>query len=93
MSDEGPTGEGGSHALSIGYYIGALILVLGVIVTLTGVFGPTRPSEAKLGFDINLWGGLVMVLFGLAALGIARLTASRAQRSTPPRTPPPGRRD
>lgn len=64
MSDEAPQG----HGLPIGYYIGTLILVLGVIVTLSGLLGPVSDSERRVGFDIGIWWGLVMVVFGAAFL-------------------------
>ncbi|GAB3431266.1 hypothetical protein [Flindersiella endophytica] len=64
----------GRHDLAIGYYIGGLILFLGLVLVLTGLLGPERPSERRFGFDINLWWGLVMAGFGVVALLLNYLT-------------------
>jgi drug/metabolite transporter (DMT)-like permease len=72
----------GRHDLAIGYYIGALILFLGVVLVFTGLLGPERPAERRLGFDINLWWGLAMTAFGAVALLLNYLTRRhRARRS------------
>jgi hypothetical protein len=63
-------------------------LPMGLMFTLVGAiiagFGLWTSSDAKmyeksLSYNINLWWGLVMFLFGLAMLGLAW----RASKSTP----------
>ena len=56
------------HWLAITTYVGALVLGLGLIVMVTGLLTSGGPSERKLGFDLSLWWGLVMTLFGAVLL-------------------------
>lgn len=56
--------EGGSHVIAIGNYIGALLAVFGVLIALYGLFGPPEQTEKSLGYNINLWWGLVMIACG-----------------------------
>lgn len=62
------TSEG--HALAIGYYIGALLLIFGVSLVSYGIFGPAQQTAKSLGININLWWGLFMSCCGLVALGV-----------------------
>ena len=60
---------GGGHALAIGFYIGAIILIIGVVLTLYGLLGPGAQETKALGININLWWGLFMVAFSCVVLG------------------------
>ena len=50
--------------------IGLLFVVLGVILTLLGIFtmNDTELYARSLGRNINLWTGLLMLVFGLPML-------------------------
>lgn len=71
-----------THGLAIGYYIGSLVLVLGVILVLTGAFGPTRAADQRLGFDLDLWWGLCMAVIGLVIVGVTYVARRRSSHST-----------
>jgi len=58
--------------------IGALFTVLGVLLTVYGVLEPAAvPRAFSKGGQINMWWGLVMVVFGVFMLLIARPSRSR----------------
>lgn len=48
--------------------IGGLFVAYGVIVTLIGVFDSPAEIDKAEGVRINLWAGLVMLVFGLLML-------------------------
>ena len=53
--------------------IGALFTVLGVLLTAYGALEPTAVKSAfTVGGQINMWWGLVMLVFGVLMLLIAR---------------------
>ena len=72
-----PEHSGTSHALAIGFYISALILVIGTILVLYGLLGPTTQTAKSLGININLWWGLVMVVIGCVILGMSLASPRR----------------
>jgi len=55
--------SGESHKMSIALTIGATIAALGLILLLYGLFGQADYSRSD-GININLWWGLVMLVFG-----------------------------
>lgn len=57
-------GSGQSHRMSIALTIGATIGLIGLIILLYGLFGHADYSRSN-GVNINLWWGLLMVVFGL----------------------------
>lgn len=63
--------SGGGHALAIGFYIAALVLIIGTTLVLYGLLGPSNQEYKALGININLWWGLFMVLFGCVVLGMS----------------------
>jgi heme/copper-type cytochrome/quinol oxidase subunit 2 len=63
--------SGGGHALAIGFYIAALVLIIGTALVLYGLLGPAAQEYKALGININLWWGLFMVLFGCVVLGMS----------------------
>ena len=65
-----PEHSGTNHSMAIGFYIAALILIYGVTMVLVGIVSPAAPSEGDLGFNVNLWWGLVMVVSGCVILGM-----------------------
>lgn len=52
--------------------IGALFTAFGAILSLYGVFGDPSQRAHSLGWNINLWWGLVLLIFGLAFLVAGR---------------------
>lgn len=57
--------------------IGALFTVLGVLLTAYGALEPTAAKSAfTRGGQINMWWGLVMLVFGVFMLLIARPSKS-----------------
>ena len=67
---EEATQAGGGHALAIGFYIAALVLIIGTALVLYGLLGPAAQQYKALGININLWWGLFMVAFGCVVLGM-----------------------
>lgn len=63
--------SGGGHALAIGFYVAALVLIIGTALTLYGLLGPANQEYKALGININLWWGLFMVIFGCVVLGMS----------------------
>lgn len=51
--------------------LGGMFTVFGLILTGVGLFGGAELSQKSLGINMNLWWGLVMLLFGLAMLLLA----------------------
>ena len=72
-----PEHSGTSHALAIGFYIAALVLVIGTILVLYGLLGPATQTYKSLGININLWWGLVMVVIGCVILGMSLASPRR----------------
>jgi hypothetical protein len=62
---------GGGHALAIGFYVAALVLIIGTALVLYGLLGPATQEHKALGININLWWGLFMVFFGCVVLGMS----------------------
>ena len=62
---------GGGHALAIGFYVAALVLIIGTALVLYGLLGPAAQEHKALGININLWWGLFMVFFGCVVLGMS----------------------
>jgi hypothetical protein len=69
--------SGGGHALAIGFYVGALVLIIGTALVLYGLLGPAGQEHKCLGININLWWGLFMVLFGCVVLGMSYASPRR----------------
>jgi membrane protein implicated in regulation of membrane protease activity len=65
-------------------------ILMGMLFTLTGTiltaFGlSTRDNaavyEASLGIDVNLWWGLVLLVFGVVVIALGRRGQSRIERN------------
>lgn len=63
--------SGGGHALAIGFYVAALVLIIGTALVLYGLLGSSDQEYKSLGININLWWGLFMVFFGCVVLGMS----------------------
>ena len=72
------SGEG--HGLSIAPVIGLTMGAIGVILLLQGLFGTTADYKLSGGININIWWGLVLIVFGLIMWG-GNFLAARARRA------------
>ena len=73
-----PEHSGTNHSMAIGFYIAALILIYGVTMVLTGMFSSAGSEpQGDLGFNVNLWWGLVMVVAGCVILGLTLASPRR----------------
>jgi len=59
--------------------MGLMFAVLGAIIALFGLFSDPAIYERSLGFNVNLWWGLCLVVFGGAMLLLARRAQSRSK--------------
>ena len=57
--------------------IGLLFGALGVLLTVFGLFSDPAIYQVSLGINVNLWWGVVLMLFGGFMLGTAWLSARR----------------
>jgi hypothetical protein len=78
-----PEHSGTNHSMAIGFYIAAIILIYGVTMVLAGILSPGQVN-ANIGFNVNLWWGVVMVVTGCVILGLTfaspRRRAAQRQR-------------
>jgi hypothetical protein len=52
--------------------IGLMFTIIGVLLTGFGLASDRRIYERSLGINVNLWWGVVLLLFGLAMLWLVR---------------------
>ena len=71
--------------LDIRIPIGSLFVILGALLAGYGLLGNPAIYQRSLGFDINLWWGGALLVFGLAMLALAWRAAGSES--------PPGGRD
>src|SRR5215207_1451049 len=83
-----PAHSSTSHSLAIGFYIAALVLIFGVTLVLDGLLSPAQQAEGHIGFNVNLWWGLVMVVSGCVILGLT-LASPRRQGGRKPQLEQP----
>jgi hypothetical protein len=57
--------------------IGMMFGLAGAILAAYGIFSDPAIYRASLGINVNLWWGLVMMVFGAVMLGTAWLSARR----------------
>jgi hypothetical protein len=72
-----PEHSGTSHSVAIGFYISAIVLIFGVTLVLDGLLAPAQGVEGNIGFNVNLWWGLVMVVSGCVILGLTLASPRR----------------
>jgi hypothetical protein len=72
-----PEHSGTNHSIAIGFYISALLLIYGVTIVLAGLLSTGSQTEGNLGFNVNLWWGLVMVVSGCVILGLTLASPRR----------------
>jgi uncharacterized membrane protein YhaH (DUF805 family) len=59
--------------------IGLMFSIIGVLLTVFGLISDDSIYARSLGINVNLWWGLVLLVFGLAMLGLM----ARARRARP----------
>ena len=57
--------------------IGLMFTIIGVLLTVFGLISDDAIYARSLGINVNLWWGLVLLLFGMVMLGLM----ARARRS------------
>jgi len=67
--------------LDVRWPIGGMFSILGIMLTLYGALSSPAIYERSLGINVNLWWGLVLLVFGLAMLWFAY----RAYRESKPK--------
>lgn len=70
--------------LDIRLPMGVMFTLVGAILTIYGVISDPAIYERSLGHNVNLWWGMVLLVFGLAFMYYG-LRATKALRSAPPR--------
>ena len=66
--------------LDVRFPIGGMFTMFGVILTFYGIVSDPAIYAKSLGINVNLWWGLVLLVFGLVMLWLA----FRAERAKPP---------
>lgn len=71
--------------LDIRLPMGLMFTILGLLLTLFGLFADRAIYQRSLGININLWWGLVMLAFGVIMLVLGRrgTSAMRSAESSP----------
>ena len=50
--------------------IGLMFTIIGILLTLFGMISDEAIYERSLGINVNLWWGVVLVVFGVVMLGL-----------------------
>ena len=71
-------------AFDIRVVIAALVAIYGVVLTILGIIADPKEVDKAAGININLWGGIAMLVFAALFVLWARLrpTSYRSRRST-----------
>ena len=65
--------------LDIRLPIGLMFSLIGVLLTVFGLFGDKSIYQRSLAINVNLWWGIIMLIFGLAML-LLGLRGTRAKQ-------------
>jgi multisubunit Na+/H+ antiporter MnhG subunit len=65
--------------LDIRLPIGLMFSLIGVLLTVFGLFGDQTIYQRSLAINVNLWWGIIMLIFGLAML-LLGLRGTRAKQ-------------
>ena len=68
--------------LDIRYPIGGMFSIFGIVLFVYGLVSSPAIYERSLGINVNLWWGIVLLVFGLVMLALAH-GARRSQSTTP----------
>ena len=66
--------------LDIRLPIGLMFSLIGVLLTVFGLFGDKTIYQRSLAINVNLWWGIIMLIFGLAML-LLGLRGTRAKQA------------
>ncbi len=66
--------------LDIRLPIGLMFLILGLILSSYGLIGDPSVYQRSLGININLWWGLVMLIFGLVMFLLGKRASRKPER-------------
>ena len=61
--------------------IGLMFTIIGALLTVFGMVSNTEIYSRSLGINVNLWWGLVLLLFGGVMLGLALRARRRTQET------------
>jgi len=64
--------------LDIRWPIGGLFTITGALLVIYGLVSDPAIYQKSLGINVNLWWGVVLLIFGLAMLVLAYQSRSRA---------------
>jgi len=64
--------------LDVRFPIGGMFTIFGVILAVYGLASDRAIYARSLGINVNLWWGLVLLVFGLVMLGVAYRAHRRA---------------
>lgn len=68
--------------------IGMMFTIFGFMLVIFGLVSDEAIYARSLGFNVNLWWGLVLLAFGIGMLGLAARTGKQRDRPpVPPATP------
>ncbi|GAB2662744.1 hypothetical protein [Kribbella swartbergensis] len=73
MADQTSAPKKKAGAFDIRVVIAALIAIYGVLLTILGIIADPQEVEKAAGININLWGGLAMLVFAAVFVAWARL--------------------
>ncbi|HET7322125.1 MAG TPA: DUF6131 family protein [Longimicrobiaceae bacterium] len=65
--------------LDIRLPIGGLFTLLGVLLTVWGIVEPASTYQKALGYDVNLFWGVVLLVFGVLMLFFGRRGTAKAR--------------
>lgn len=57
--------------------LGLMFAIFGVMLTVYGIVSDRAIYARSLGIDVNLWWGIVLLIFGIAMLALARASARK----------------
>lgn len=69
--------------------IGLMFTIIGAVLVIYGLISDAAIYQRSLGININLWWGLVQLVFGAVMLWLGWRAQSRAGESAPPPAAPP----
>jgi hypothetical protein len=93
MADQTVSPKKKAGAFDIRVVIAALIAIYGLVLTILGIIADPKEVDKADGININLWGGIAMLVFAAVFVLWARLrpivvpvedAAARAAREEPP---------
>ncbi|HWF73851.1 MAG TPA: hypothetical protein VG186_10935 [Solirubrobacteraceae bacterium] len=71
--EEEMTAARAANRFDIRRIIGALFVLYGIVITIAGITGSHAVKTKAAGINIDLWGGIAMIVFGVLMLAWALL--------------------